>query len=157
MARLWAFPTITYLSEIPAWSVTVSPSRTQPSPLAAAAALITIAIPLGSTLAVDASRSAAGKGETELALERGADADALQPYAATPDLQRALILEQTGQLSAAIEAARSATEDEPTNWRNWLVLARIEVRAGRAGAALRHYRQAKSLNPRSPIFVTSAP
>jgi hypothetical protein len=117
-------------------------------------ALAVIAGPLASTTAVQASQSAAADGDLNLALDRDADAEAIQPYAATPDIQRALLLEQTGDLDGAIAAARAATADEPTNWRNWLVLARIEVRAGDAEAALRDYRHAKSLNPRSPIFST---
>jgi len=116
-------------------------------------ALAVIAGPLGSTTELDASQAAAGSGDLGRALDRSDDAHAIQPYAATPDLQRALILEQQGDLPAAIAAAREAASNEPTNWSNWLVLARIEVRAGDADAALRDYRHAKSLNPLSPVFA----
>ena len=45
-----------------------------------------------------------------------------------------------------------ATAREQTNWRNWLVLARLEAKQGHADAAIRAYARAKSLNPRSPLF-----
>jgi len=62
------------------------------------------------------------------------------------------VLEQQGELALAVEAARGAAEREETNWRNWLVLARIEAENGEAAAAVRDYRRARSLNPLSPIF-----
>ena len=38
------------------------------------------------------------------------------------------------------------------NWSNWLTLSRLEAEDGHARASLRAYRQARALNPRSPIF-----
>ena len=79
-------------------------------------------------------------------------AENVQPGAATPRLQQALVLELQSKLPAAAEAARGATERESTNWRTWLVLSRIEAERGRVDAAVAAYREAKSLNPLSPLF-----
>jgi cytochrome c-type biogenesis protein CcmH/NrfG len=49
--------------------------------------------------------------------------------------------------------AREATNKEDVNWRNWFVRSRLEARNGDAEAALRSYREAKSLNPRSGLFA----
>ena len=62
------------------------------------------------------------------------------------------MLELQGNLDAAATAARAATEDEPTNWRTWLVLSRIETYRGESAAGVVAYREARDLNPRSPLF-----
>ena len=77
----------------------------------------------------------------------------MQPYAATPRLQRALVLEQAGALARAAAAARAATVQEPTNWRTWFTLARIDARRGEAAAAVQSLRHARRLNPRSPLMA----
>jgi len=119
----------------------------------ALAALVAIAIPLAGTNSVRASQEAAGASRFGPALESAREASEIQPWAATPHLQQALVLELGGDLDAAASAARAATTDEPTNWRTWLVLSRIEAYRGRAGAAVAAYREARSLNPRSPLFA----
>jgi Flp pilus assembly protein TadD len=118
----------------------------------AAAAIVAIAIPLASTSLLRSSEADAREGDLAGALEKARSAQNVQPGAASPRLQQALVLEREGELGAAADAARAAAEREPTNWRNWLVLARIEAERGRAGAAVRDYREAKSLNPLSPLF-----
>ncbi|MEA2220420.1 MAG: hypothetical protein QOJ35_3046, partial [Solirubrobacteraceae bacterium] len=120
--------------------------------LLAVAALGAVAVPLASALADRDSRDAAAMGRLPAALADSRTAERLQPYAATPRLQRALVLEQAGALAQAAVAARSATADEPTNWRTWFVLARIEARAGQPAAAVRALREARHLNPRSPLL-----
>jgi len=62
------------------------------------------------------------------------------------------VLEHLGELPAAGAAAGAATEREPTNWRSWLVRSRIEAERGRAAAAVRAYRRARSLNPHHSLF-----
>ncbi len=118
----------------------------------AVVAMGAVAVPLASALATRDSRDAAAAGQLSTALEDGRTAERLQPYAATPQLQRALVLEEAGALTAAARAARAATADEPTNWRPWVVLARIDARQGKATAALEAMRTAKRLNSRSPLL-----
>ena len=120
--------------------------------LMAVVALVAISIPLAGGLATRDSRAAAADGRIAAALRDSRTAERLQPYAATPRLQQALVLEQAGALPAAGAAATAATVDEPTNWRTWFVLARIEARRGHAAAAVAALRRAQRLNPRSPLL-----
>ncbi|MDX6689259.1 MAG: hypothetical protein QOG15_716 [Solirubrobacteraceae bacterium] len=120
--------------------------------LLALAATGAVAVPMAAAIATRDSRDAAAAGRLSTALADTRTAERLQPYAATPHLQRALVLEQAGSLVSAVAAAKAATADEPTNWRTWFVLARIEARRGQATAAVAALREAKRLNPRSPLL-----
>jgi len=120
--------------------------------LAAIAAIAAIAIPLASTSLVRSSEADARDGNLPAALKAARTAQNVQPSAASPRLQQALVLEAEGEFPAAVEAARAATEREPTNWKTWLVLARIEAENGQAAAAVRDYRESKSLNRLSSFF-----
>jgi hypothetical protein len=115
-------------------------------------AIVAIAVPLASTSLIRDSESAVRSGDLGTALADARSAENVQPDAATPRLQQALVLEIEGDLPAAAQAARAATERESTNWRTWLVLSRIEAERGRVDPALAAYRKAKSLNPLSPLF-----
>lgn len=119
---------------------------------AAIVAIVAIAIPLASTSLVRQSEADFRRGDLQAALSAARSAQNVQPGAATPRLQQALVLEAAGDLSAAAEAARAATEREATNWRTWLVLSRIEAERGHAAAAVRDYGEARSLNPNSSLF-----
>jgi hypothetical protein len=127
-----------------------------PARIAIAAAALTaiaaISISLASTGLLRQSEADARAGDLPAALDAARSARNVQPYAASPRLQEALVLESEGDLPAAAEAAFAATERESTNWRTWLVLSRIEAELGHAEAAVRDYRQARSLNPHSPLF-----
>lgn len=118
----------------------------------AAAALVMIAPPLGAATALRESQTAATDGNLNAALAYANDAADLQPYAASPQLQKALIFELQGNLDSAADAATDATEKERTNWRTWQVLSRIEAERSNANESLAAYREAKRLNPRSPLF-----
>jgi hypothetical protein len=118
----------------------------------AIASVVTIAIPLASTVLVRESEAEARQGDLTGALEAAEEAGDVQPGAATPRLQQALLLEQLGELGAARAAAMAATDKESTNWRTWLVLARIEAERGNAAAGVRAYRRARSLNPHFSLF-----
>jgi hypothetical protein len=119
----------------------------------ALAAIVMTAIPLASTALVRQSEADARGGDLTGALEAAKSAQNVQSDAATPRLQQALVLEQQGNLAAAEEAARAATERESTDWRTWLVLSRVEAERGKAEAAVRAYREARSLNPHSELFA----
>jgi O-antigen ligase len=120
--------------------------------VAALAAIVAIAIPLASTSLVRSSEADARAGDLSAALEAARTAQNVQPSAASPRLQQALVLEAEGDLPAAVEAAIAATEREPTNWRTWLVLSRIEAENGQAEAAVADYREARSLNRFLSLF-----
>jgi O-antigen ligase/polysaccharide polymerase Wzy-like membrane protein len=115
-------------------------------------AIVVIAIPLASTSLLRQSEADARAGDLDAALRSARSAQNVEPGAASPRLQQALLLEAQGDLDAAAEAARQAGDREPTNWRTWLVLFRIEAERGNADAALRLYRRARALNPYSELF-----
>lgn len=121
--------------------------------IVAGAAIVAIAIPLATTSLVRQSESDARAGDLAGALQEARSAQNVQPDAAGPRLQQALVLEAQGHLAAAAAAARAATERERTNWRTWLVLSRVEAERGRAGPSVHAYREARSLNPRSELFA----
>jgi hypothetical protein len=120
--------------------------------VAAAAGLWAIIVPLSSTIAVRQSQSAVRTGDFRAALSDAATAQKIEPGAASPRLQHALVLEQLGDIAGAVRAIGQATAREPTNWQLWLVASRLQTEAGQPAAALAAYRRARLLNPTSPIF-----
>jgi Flp pilus assembly protein TadD len=112
-----------------------------------------IAIPLAMTVEVRSSQAAALNGNFRSALTDAGTAQNLEPAAASPRLQRALLLEQLGDIPGASQAIAQAEKRERTDWRIWLVASRIATESGRPRLALADYRRAKALNPTSPIFA----
>ena len=111
------------------------------------------AIPLFSQLKIRDSQAAVGRGDAEAALADAHAARKLQPWAASPYLQVALVREESGDLAGAREAIDDAIDHDPEDWRLWLVLARVETTAGNISAALEALDRAVALNPRSPLFA----
>jgi hypothetical protein len=118
--------------------------------VAAVAALVALALPLSGAVAVRDSQGAAQRQDIPDALASATTAARVQPYAGTPQLQRALVLELDGNLAGAAAAARAAERRELTNWRPPLVLARIEAQRGRVRAALAAMHRVRALNKTSP-------
>lgn len=115
-------------------------------------ALILIAIPLASTVAVRASQAAAAKGQLAKALADTNTAQAIEPGAASPYLQRALVLEQANDISGASAAIKAAVAREPTDYKLWLTAERIATEADHPRQALADYRRAQALYPTSVVF-----
>jgi tetratricopeptide (TPR) repeat protein len=111
------------------------------------------AIPLLSQIKVNDSQEAVARGDGDDAVSDALAAWALQPWAASPYLQLALIHEQMGELPAARDWIREAIDRDSEDWRLWLVAARIETKAGSSEGAVRSLRRAAELNPRSPLFA----
>ena len=99
------------------------------------------------------SREAAREGDLRQAVTDARAAEAVQPWAAGPRLQRALVLERAGELVAARQAIQEAIARSASDWRLRYVAARINVRAGDVTAAQRQLREARRLNPRSPLLM----
>ena len=118
----------------------------------ALASIVGIALPLAGTEALRTSQADARAGDLDAALSQARTAERIQPYSASASLQEALLLEQKGDLQGAAAAATTATEKGSVDWRNWVVLSRIQAERGNAPQAVTAYRKAKSLNPRSPLF-----
>ena len=121
-------------------------------PLVGLGMIAVIAMPLASTALLRESESEARANDFGAALAAARSAQNAEPWAASPYLQQALVLERLGELDAAAAAARAAVDRESTNWRNFVVLSRLEAERGEAAAAVRDYRRARSLNPHSELF-----
>ena len=121
--------------------------------IAAIIALVVIYLPYKGATELRASEQDVSQGRLDSALSAARSAADAQPYAASPLLQEALILERQGKLDQAAAAARKATTKESTNWRTFFVLSRIEAERGRAKASLAAYRRARQLNPHSGVFA----
>jgi hypothetical protein len=119
--------------------------------LAGVAALV---VPMVSGVALRESQAQARVANFKPALHDARTAGIWQPYAASPRLQQALVMEDAGDVAGAASAARNAVNAAPTDWKGWLVLSRIEAEAGRPTAAVAAYRKARSLDPRDPLFTS---
>jgi cytochrome c-type biogenesis protein CcmH/NrfG len=102
---------------------------------------------------VRASQEAIRDRRGEEAIATATEAVKVEPWSADGVAQRALALEQMGFLDAAAKDARRATELEPTNVEQWLVLARIEVERRHTRQAIAAASKARELNPRNPLFA----
>jgi tetratricopeptide (TPR) repeat protein len=102
---------------------------------------------------LDDSRSAIDRGDLAGAAQDATDASTLQPWAAEPRLQLAVVEERAGNLPAAREAIGEAIDRAPDDWSLWYVASRIERKAGERDAAVEAYYRARSLNPRASVFA----
>jgi len=107
---------------------------------------------LVATSKVRDSQAAVDRGDASAALAYASEAVDAEPWAASPLVQRALVEEQTGRLAAAAADLRLAAEREPTNWRQAVILARVEAKRGRARVAIREFRRARALRPNARVF-----
>jgi len=114
--------------------------------------VLAIAVPLATASAVRQSQTAASGGETALAIADARSAARIEPGAASPQIQLALLFELQHNYGAGLAAARRATTNEPDNWSAWLITSRLEAEDGHPVAALAAFRRSRSLNPRSPLF-----
>jgi len=164
---VWQIPVIviTFLflaSTLVGFRPSVSESETTPIPmpfflriaLATLAVVATFAVfvPWASSVLLDSSRSEARAGNLTLAIDTARMARWFSPNTSAPLLQEAQLLELSGQSAMAIAAAERATSNDSANWRAWLILSGIQLRAGQERAAVTSFQKAESLNPRSTIF-----
>jgi len=115
--------------------------------------LVAVGVPLIGERTLRSSQEAAAAQRLSDAADRADAAAEIEPWAATPPLQQALVFAQQHRLGQAATAARRATQEEPTNWRPWYVLSQIENSRGNPDASEQAYDKARSLNPRSYLFA----
>lgn len=101
---------------------------------------------------IEDSQAAVRSGDLEQAASDAADAATLEPWAAAPKLQLALVRERQGRLEAARATLAEAIDRAPGDWRLWVVAARLEVGLGRIEAARDALEQARRLNPKAPFL-----
>ena len=115
--------------------------------------IATEAAPLLAHKEIRSSQAAVARGDGNVALDHARDARRLEPWASSPRLQLALVEEQMGNLRSARTDIAEAIDRDSTDWRLWLVQARLEVKDGAPGRARRSLARARTLNPRSPLFA----
>jgi tetratricopeptide (TPR) repeat protein len=112
------------------------------------------AIPLLATMEVRRSQEAVAAGNLVDAIDRAESARSIQPWAASPYLQLALVQELGGRIDEARGSIETALEHDQDDWRLWLVAARIQTKAGAIADARRSLAKAEELNPKSDLFAT---
>jgi hypothetical protein len=105
-----------------------------------------------STSEIAHSQAAARGGQSAQALAWANDAVGAEPWSASANEQRALVLESTGRLGAAVAAERQAVSHEATNYVHWLLLARLEAERGQYPEALADYRRARHFGRMATVF-----
>ncbi len=119
---------------------------------AALLAIVLIVIPLTSTIEVRASQAAERAGKLRIALADARNAAAVEPGAAAPFLQAALVYEQADDIPNAAHEISIAVKHEPDNYTLWLTAARIETELDHPVRALADYQRARLLYPTSTLF-----
>ena len=102
---------------------------------------------------IAASRHAVTAGDMPAALEHARSARAIAPWASSPPLQEALVLERAGDLERAAIAITAAIERDPEDWRLRLVAARILTLAGRTREADESLQRVQRLAPRFAVVT----
>ena len=110
------------------------------------------AIPWLAAGKISDSQAAVRRGDANEALMNALDAKTLQPWAASPYVQLALVAEYRREFGASRRFITSAISRDSNDWRVWYLAARIERESGRHAAAARSAARARSLDPRSPLF-----
>lgn len=118
----------------------------------AAVSLYAIVVPLAATVEVRDSQAAAAVEDWPAAMRDAVTAQKTEPSAATPRLQRALVLEAVGEFAPANAAIDAAIARQPTDASLWATASRIALEAGRVHLALADWHRARGLDPTWSIF-----
>jgi Tfp pilus assembly protein PilF len=102
---------------------------------------------------LEQSQAAAEAGDVTKARDSADDARSVEPWAASPYVQLALIEERARNLSRARRHIQDALERDSREWSTWLVAARIQTKAGFIREGRRSLRHAEQLNPTSRIRI----
>jgi O-antigen ligase len=98
---------------------------------------------------LDASQSAAARGDLGAAVDHAGNARSIEPWAASPYVQLGLLAERQGDYPAAIDHFGKAIDREDRNWQWYYLLSRVERAAGEEAAALADLERARQLNPKA--------
>jgi hypothetical protein len=121
--------------------------------LAAIVAMILIAVPLASTVALRSSQAAYRANNLSQALSDANTAVAIEPGAASPYLQRAQIFEAANHIGAARQQIAAAIARAPHDYQLWLIASRLATEADHPREAIADYLRAKALYPTSLNFL----
>jgi Tfp pilus assembly protein PilF len=118
----------------------------------AGAVIVAEAVSLLADVEVRRSQADARAGNLRLARSHASDATRIEPWAAAPYVQLALVDEAADRLAAARGAIGEAIRRDDADWRTWWIAARIDRRLGHAAAAEGSLARARALNPRSLLL-----
>ena len=118
------------------------------------ALIVSLAIPLLARVKIQDSQRAAARGDISAAAADARTARDVQPWAASPYQQLAVVHEQADDLRAARSSIGDALQRDPESWRLWLLRARIEQESGSPLAARQAFDRAVELNPKSPLLTS---
>jgi O-antigen ligase len=101
---------------------------------------------------LEESRAAARAGRLDEAVAAATRSAAIEPWAASPRLQLALLAELEGRLRRASAELSAAIARAPEDWRLWTVRTRLLLRSGDPSQALEALNRARTLYSRSPLL-----
>jgi O-antigen ligase len=104
-------------------------------------------------LKLNSSQDAAQSGDLVAGADDARQASTLQPWAAGPHLQLALVQALGQELNAANRSIDEAIDRAPDDYRLWLVKRELEFGLGDGEASKEALDQARRLNPRAPILA----
>jgi O-antigen ligase len=96
---------------------------------------------------IDASQSAASNGDLTSATNHAKTARSIEPFAASPYVQLALIAESEGDYGTAVGHLTQAIDREDQNWQYYYLRFRVEEESGDQAAARADLSRARHLNP----------
>ncbi len=111
------------------------------------------AVPLLAQVKIAASQNAVDDGDAAAALGNAEDARTLQPWAASPYVQLALVREALDDLPGAHDAILDAIERDPNDWRLWRIRTRIETLSGDIAAARESLARTRELGRNVPLIA----
>ena len=120
---------------------------------AAVAAIALQAIPYLTQALLRDSERAVARGDIGVAITAADGASRIQPWAASPHLQLALVSESAGNLPAAERHLDEALRSDSRDWRLWLVATRLHVKQGEIAEARSALAEARRLNPNSSVLA----
>jgi Tfp pilus assembly protein PilF len=112
---------------------------------------------LVSTERTRASEATLTAGDPDRAQELADEAIDAEPWASSPYAARALANERAGELAAAKSDVENAIDRDPYNWRDHLLLARIDARLGDRLGVEAQLREIRRLAPHSPYLLSISP
>jgi O-Antigen ligase len=96
---------------------------------------------------IHSSQAAAAEGNLGVAVERADTARSIEPWAASPYVQLALLAELEGDFATGAAQMTRAIDREEGNWLYYYLRGRIEHEGGDLAAAAADLRRAQELNP----------
>jgi hypothetical protein len=100
-----------------------------------------------------ASRDAFDRGDLQAAADAADDAASIEPWAAEPHTQLALVRERGGQIGEARDEISQAIDRAPRDYELYLLATRLATEAGDKPAAAAYFTRAHELNPRDPTLA----